>query len=101
MWSDHARINLGSVPHCKWGATCVSCFLLSTVFHCNLKIEDRSCNGNGVASGVGGQVADGIALLFTTLGSFPYCKWDCKWLLLQELPMEFSRESSTNCGFER
>ena len=23
--SDHGRIMVGSVPHCKWGFTCVSC----------------------------------------------------------------------------
>ena len=33
---------------------------------CNCRVG-RSCNGNGIASGVGGQVADGIALLFATL----------------------------------
>ena len=34
---------------------------------------------NGIASGAGGWVADGIPLWFATLGSFPHCKWDCKW----------------------
>ena len=100
VWSDHARIILGSVPHCKWGATCVSCFLRSTEFHCNLKKEDRSCDGNGVASGVGGQVAGGIALLFATLGSFPYCKWDCKWCCCRSCRWSFQGSPARN-GFLR
>ena len=29
--------------------------------------------------GAGGWVADGIPLWFATVGSFPHCKWDCKW----------------------
>ena len=49
-WADHVRIMLGSVPHCKWG---------STVF--------RAC------------AVDRIPLWFATVGSFPQCKWDCKW----------------------
>ena len=40
---------------------------------------DRFRIVNGIASGAGGWVADGIPLWFATLGSFPHCKWACKW----------------------
>ena len=61
-----------------------------------IKIEDRSCNGNGVTSGVGGQVADGIALLFATLGSFPYYKWDCKWCCCRSCLWSFQGSPARN-----
>ena len=32
----------------------------STEFHCDLQLEDRSRNVNGIASGAGGGVADGV-----------------------------------------
>ena len=51
----------------------------STEFHCDLQLQDRSRNVNGIASGAGGWVADGIPLWFATVGSFPHCKWHCKW----------------------
>ena len=38
-------------PHCKWGFNCFFVHVWSTEFHCDLQ----------------------------TLGSFPQCKWDCKW----------------------
>ena len=100
VWSDHGRIMLGSVPHCKWGFTCFSCM----------------CGRQN-------------SLWFATVGSFPQCKWDCKWcwwmscrwnsivlcncrivpamqmalqvVLVEELPMEFWRKSRTKCFFER
>ena len=40
---------------------------------------DRFRIVNGIASGAGGWVADGIPLWFATQGSVPHCKWDCKW----------------------
>ena len=88
-FSDRFRIVNGVPPVFR-------VFLRSTEFHCNLKIEDRSCNGNGVASGVGGQVADGIALLFATLGSFPYCKWDCKWCCCRSCRWSFQGSPARN-----
>ena len=89
MWSDHFRIMLGSVPHCKWGFNCFSCMCgrqnsivicncrivpamymglqvvlvdeLPMEFHCDLQLyKDRSRNANGIASGAGGGVADGV-----------------------------------------
>ena len=88
VWSDHVRIMGGSVPHCKWGFTCVSCICgrqnsivicncrvvpamqmgsqvvvvdeLPMEFHCDLQLKDRSLTVNGIASGVGGGVADGV-----------------------------------------
>ena len=49
-FSDHGRIMVGSVPHCHG---------VSSVF--------RAC------------AVDRIPLWFATVGSFPQCKWDCKW----------------------
>ena len=46
-------------------------------FHCDLQLKDRSLTVNGIASGAGGGVADGIPFCFATVGSFPQCKWDC------------------------
>ena len=81
VWSDHARIGLGSVsdhsriilgsfPHCKWDA-----------------------------SGAGGWVADEIALWFATLGSFPHCKWDCKWCWLMSCRWSFEGSLARNPVF--
>ena len=38
--SDHARIMFGSVPHCKWGFTCVSCICgrQNSIVICNCRI---------------------------------------------------------------
>ena len=38
------------------------CFvhLRSTEFHCDLQLQDRSLTVNGLASGAGGGVADGV-----------------------------------------
>ena len=77
--SDHGRIMGGSVPHCKWGFTCVSCIAVERIPLWFVTVHGRSCNANGIASGAGGWVADGIPLWFATLGSFPHCKWACKW----------------------
>ena len=40
VWSDHSRIILGSVPHCKWGVTCVSCICgrQNSIVICNCRI---------------------------------------------------------------
>ena len=40
VWSDHARIGLGSVPYCKWGFTCVSCICgrQNSIVICNCRI---------------------------------------------------------------
>ena len=43
-------------------------------FHCDLQLKDRSLTVNGIASGAGGGVADGIPLCFATVGSFPQCR---------------------------
>ena len=39
-WADHARIMGGSVPHCKWGFTCVSCFCgrQNSIVICNCRV---------------------------------------------------------------
>ena len=54
--SDHGRIILGSVPHCKWGVTCVSCICgrQNSIVICNCRIPVGSRNANGIASGAGG-----------------------------------------------
>ena len=38
--SDHGRIMVGSVPHCKWGFTCVSCICgrQNSIVICNSRI---------------------------------------------------------------
>ena len=38
--SDHGRIMVGSVPHCKWGFTCVSCMCgrQNSIVICNCRI---------------------------------------------------------------
>ena len=40
VWSDHGRIMLGSVPHCKWGFTCFSCMCgrQNSIVICNCRI---------------------------------------------------------------
>ena len=40
VWSDHGRIMFGSVPHCKWGFTCVSCMCgrQNSIVICNCRI---------------------------------------------------------------
>ena len=40
VWLDHARIIFGSVPHYKWGATCVSCFCggQNSIVICNCRV---------------------------------------------------------------
>ena len=102
-WSDHVRIMLGS---------CSDRFRI-----------------NGVSPVFRACAVDRIPLWFATVGSFPHCKWDCKWcwwmscrwnsivicncrivpamqmalqvVLVEELPMEFWRKSCTKCVFER
>ena len=56
--SDHGRMILGSVPHCKWGFTCFSCMCgrQNSIVICNCRIVPA----NGIASGAGGGVADGV-----------------------------------------
>ena len=103
-WSDHVRIMLGSC-------------------------SDRFRIVNGVSPVFRACAVDRIPLWFATVGSFPQCKWDCKWcwwmscrwnsivicncrivpamqmalqvVLVEELPMEFWRKSCTKCVFER
>ena len=153
--SDHARIMVGSVPHCKWGFTCVSCICgrqnsvtLGSFSHCkwdckwcwwrscrwsfegslarNALLRDSRCTKpyvfpykvrprtsmiylcgatvarrsrvwsdhvrimlgscsdrfrivNGVSPVFRAFAVDRIPLWFVTVGSFPQCKWDCKW----------------------
>ena len=38
--SDHVRIMVGSVPHCKWGSSCVSCMRgrQNSIVICNCRI---------------------------------------------------------------
>ena len=60
VWSDHARIMVGSVSD-RFSIVnmgCHLCFvhLRSTEFHCDLQLLDRSRNVNGIASGAGGWV---------------------------------------------
>ena len=40
VWSDHPRIILGSVPHCKWGVNCFSCMCgrQNSIVICNCRI---------------------------------------------------------------
>ena len=58
--------------------------------------SDRFRIVNGVSSVFRACAVDRIPLWFATVGSFPQCKWDCKW---DELPMEFWRKSRTKCVF--
>ena len=44
---------------------------------------------NGVPTVFRACVVDRTPLWFATAGSFPQCKWDCKWCLLDELSLEF------------
>ena len=53
-WADHGRIGLG-----PW--------------------SDRFRIVNGVSSVFRACAFDRIPLWFATVGSFPQCKWDCKW----------------------
>ena len=104
VWSDHSRIMFGSC-------------------------SDRFRIVNGVSPVFRAFAVDIIPLWFVTVGSFPQCKWDCKWcwwmscrwnsivicnsrivpslqmglqvVLVEELPMEFWRTSRTKCVFER
>ena len=83
-WADM----VGSAPHCKWGVNCFSCMCdrqnsivicnckivpalymrlqvvlvaeLLVEFQCALQLQDRSLTVNGIASGAGGGVADGV-----------------------------------------
>ena len=57
-WADHGRIMGGSVPHCKWDLVLVD--ELPMEFHCDLQLKDRSLTVNGIASGAGRGVADGV-----------------------------------------
>ena len=52
--SDHSRIILGSVPHCKWGFNCFSCMCgrQNSIVICNCRIVPGIVNG--IASGAGG-----------------------------------------------
>ena len=54
VWSDHSRTMVGS-------------------------FSDRFRIVNGVASVFRACAVDRIPLWFATVGSFPQCKWDCKW----------------------
>ena len=40
VWSDHPRIILGSVRHCKWGVNCFSCMCgrQNSIVICNCRI---------------------------------------------------------------
>ena len=59
--------------------------------------EWPKCNGTGlIASGAGGWVADGIPLWFATLGSFPHCKWDCKWCWCRSCRWSFGGSLARN-----
>ena len=64
-------------------------------FHCDLQLSDRSRNANGIASGAGGGVADGIPLCFATVGSFPQCLEGFKWFggrAEDVIPLCFARD---------
>ena len=39
VWSDHARITVGTVPHYKWGFTCNSC-MKGWIYGVGTKISD-------------------------------------------------------------
>ena len=54
VWSDHVRIMLGSC-------------------------SDRFRIVNGVSPVFRACAVDRIPLWFATVGSFPHCKWGCKW----------------------
>ena len=124
--------NLDDLPLLCDGCETVSCVVGSCSDHVRIGLgscSDRFRIVNGVSTVFRACVVDRIPLWFATVGSFPQCKWGCKWcwwmscrwnsivicnsrivpamqvglqvVLVDELPMEFWRKSRTKCVFER
>ena len=68
--SDHPRIILGSVPHCKWAFNCFSCM-------CGRQNSIVICN---------------------CIGSFPHCKLGCKWCWWMSCPWSFGGSLARNAS---
>ena len=74
VWSDHSRIMVGS-----W--------------------SDRFRIVNGVSSVFRACAVDRIPLWFATVGSFPQCKWDCKWCWWMSCRWSFEGSLARNAFF--
>ena len=70
-----------SVPEPRWSTSAVR--RLRDGLVCGRIIlgsfSDRFRIVNGVSTAFRACVVDRIPLWFATVGSFPQCKWDCKW----------------------
>ena len=95
--------NVDDLPVRCDGCETVSCVVGSFSDHVRIILgpwSDRFRIVNGVSSVFRACAVDRIPLWFAAVGSFPQCKWDCKWCcMVDELPMKFWRKSRTKCVF--
>ena len=73
-----ASPNLDDLPLGCDGCETVSCVVGSWSDHGRIMV-DRFRIVNGVSTVFRARVVDRIPLWFATVGSFPHCKWGCKW----------------------
>ena len=74
--------NLDDLPLRCDGCETVSCVVGSSSDHPRIglgSVSDRFRIVNGVSTVFRACVVDRIPLWFATVGSFPHCKWGCKW----------------------
>ena len=74
--------NLDDLPLRCDGCEMVSCVVGSFSDHARIILgpfSDRFRIVNGVSTVFRACAVDRIPLWFATVGSFPHCKWDCKW----------------------
>ena len=77
-----ASPNVDDLPLRCDGCETVSCVVGSFSDHGRIILgpwSDRFRIVNGVSSVFRACAVDRIPLWFATVGSFPQCKWDCKW----------------------
>ena len=74
----YSRIMFGSVPHCKWGFTCVLCMCgrQNSIVIYNYKSFPHCKWGFTCVSCMCGRQN---SIVICNCRSFPQCKWDCKW----------------------
>ena len=61
--------------------------------------SDRFRIANGVSSVFRACAVDRIPLWFATVGSFPQCKWDCKWCWWMSCRWSFEGSLARNAFF--
>ena len=91
--------NLDDLPLRCDGCETVSCVVGSSSDHPRIilgSFSNRFRIVNGVSTVFRTCVVDRIPLWFATVGSFPHCKWDCKWCWWMSCPWSFGGSLARN-----